>query len=217
MTPQSDTRTLYVLVSSLAGTVLSLAATWIWWPRRICHVEQPFPQSLPRLCQLVASDRRSAIQFCNARTASQDCHHRNAGDRHLGRFPRNPRYYSSFNCARLLDRALKRHSLLDPSFADDARSCPRIRPDFEPSFRPSGTALSRLLRHLMTIPVAFGAVRALCTCHVAEARGIFRPHKRNLRDTRVTPIRCFAVGFFSEKRTIGIAKSHCELSRQTDN
>jgi hypothetical protein len=31
MAPQSDTRTLYVLVSSLAGTVLSLAATWIFF------------------------------------------------------------------------------------------------------------------------------------------------------------------------------------------
>ena len=30
MAPQSDTRTLYVLVSSLAGTVLSLAFTWIF-------------------------------------------------------------------------------------------------------------------------------------------------------------------------------------------
>jgi len=30
MAPQSDTNTLYVLVSSLAGTVLSLAATWIF-------------------------------------------------------------------------------------------------------------------------------------------------------------------------------------------
>ena len=29
MAPQSDTRTLYVLLSSLAGTVLSLAFTWI--------------------------------------------------------------------------------------------------------------------------------------------------------------------------------------------
>jgi hypothetical protein len=30
MAPQPDTHTLYVLVSSLAGTVLSLAATWIF-------------------------------------------------------------------------------------------------------------------------------------------------------------------------------------------
>jgi hypothetical protein len=30
MATQSDTNTLYVLVSSLAGTVLSLAATWIF-------------------------------------------------------------------------------------------------------------------------------------------------------------------------------------------
>jgi hypothetical protein len=37
MTPQSDTRTLYVLVSSLAGTVLSLAATWIF----VAHSVQP--------------------------------------------------------------------------------------------------------------------------------------------------------------------------------
>ena len=29
MAPQSDTTTLYVLVCSLAGTVLSLATTWI--------------------------------------------------------------------------------------------------------------------------------------------------------------------------------------------
>ena len=29
MTPQSDTSTLYVLVCSLAGTVLSVAITWI--------------------------------------------------------------------------------------------------------------------------------------------------------------------------------------------
>jgi hypothetical protein len=29
MASQSDARTLYVLVSSLAGTVLSLAGTWI--------------------------------------------------------------------------------------------------------------------------------------------------------------------------------------------
>ena len=29
MAPQSDTNTLYVLVCSLAGTILSLAATWI--------------------------------------------------------------------------------------------------------------------------------------------------------------------------------------------
>jgi hypothetical protein len=29
MAPQSDTNTLYVLVCSLAGTVLSLAGTWI--------------------------------------------------------------------------------------------------------------------------------------------------------------------------------------------
>jgi hypothetical protein len=29
MAPQSDTTSLYVLVCSLAGTVLSLAATWI--------------------------------------------------------------------------------------------------------------------------------------------------------------------------------------------
>jgi hypothetical protein len=29
MAPQSDTNTLYVLICSLAGTVLSLAATWI--------------------------------------------------------------------------------------------------------------------------------------------------------------------------------------------
>jgi hypothetical protein len=29
MAPQSDIRTLYVLVASLAGTILSLAATWI--------------------------------------------------------------------------------------------------------------------------------------------------------------------------------------------
>jgi hypothetical protein len=29
MAPQSDTRSLYVLVYSLAGTILSLAATWI--------------------------------------------------------------------------------------------------------------------------------------------------------------------------------------------
>jgi len=30
MAPQSEARTLYVLVSSLAGTVLSLAFTWIF-------------------------------------------------------------------------------------------------------------------------------------------------------------------------------------------
>jgi hypothetical protein len=30
MAPQSDSRTLYVLVSSLVGTVLSLAASWIF-------------------------------------------------------------------------------------------------------------------------------------------------------------------------------------------
>jgi len=29
MAPQSDTTTLYVLVCSMAGTVLSLATTWI--------------------------------------------------------------------------------------------------------------------------------------------------------------------------------------------
>ena len=29
MAPQSDTTSLYVLVCSLAGTILSLAATWI--------------------------------------------------------------------------------------------------------------------------------------------------------------------------------------------
>jgi hypothetical protein len=29
MAPQSDTSSLYVLICSLAGTVLSLAATWI--------------------------------------------------------------------------------------------------------------------------------------------------------------------------------------------
>jgi hypothetical protein len=29
MAPQSDTNSLYVLVCSLAGTILSLAATWI--------------------------------------------------------------------------------------------------------------------------------------------------------------------------------------------
>ena len=29
MAPQSDTNTLYVLICSLAGTVLSLAVTWI--------------------------------------------------------------------------------------------------------------------------------------------------------------------------------------------
>jgi hypothetical protein len=37
MAPQSDTRTLYVLVSSLAGTVLSLGATWII----VAHSVQP--------------------------------------------------------------------------------------------------------------------------------------------------------------------------------
>jgi hypothetical protein len=45
MAPQSDTRTLYVLVSSLAGTVLSLAFTWIFVahsvqsrsPKETCH------------------------------------------------------------------------------------------------------------------------------------------------------------------------------------
>jgi len=37
MAPQSDARTLYVLVSSLAGTVLSLAATWIF----VAHSLQP--------------------------------------------------------------------------------------------------------------------------------------------------------------------------------
>ena len=37
MAPQSDTNTLYVLVSSLAGTVLSLAATWI----SVAHSVQP--------------------------------------------------------------------------------------------------------------------------------------------------------------------------------
>ena len=30
MAPQSEARTLYVLVSSLAGTVISLAFTWIF-------------------------------------------------------------------------------------------------------------------------------------------------------------------------------------------
>jgi hypothetical protein len=30
MTTQSDTSTLYVLVSSLAGTILSLAVTWFF-------------------------------------------------------------------------------------------------------------------------------------------------------------------------------------------
>jgi hypothetical protein len=37
MTTQSDNSTLYVLVSSLAGTVLSLAATWIV----VAHSMQP--------------------------------------------------------------------------------------------------------------------------------------------------------------------------------
>jgi hypothetical protein len=37
MATQSDTNTLYVLVSSLAGTVLSLAATWIF----VAHSVQP--------------------------------------------------------------------------------------------------------------------------------------------------------------------------------
>jgi hypothetical protein len=37
MAPQSDTRTLYVLVSSLAGTVLSFAASWIF----VAHSVQP--------------------------------------------------------------------------------------------------------------------------------------------------------------------------------
>src|SRR5262249_36343895 len=37
MAPQSEARTLYVLVSSLAGTVLSLAATWIF----VAHSVQP--------------------------------------------------------------------------------------------------------------------------------------------------------------------------------
>ena len=37
MAPQSDTNTLYVLVSSLAGTVLSLAATWVF----VAHSVQP--------------------------------------------------------------------------------------------------------------------------------------------------------------------------------
>jgi hypothetical protein len=35
--PQAEARTLYVLVSSLAGTVLSLAATWIF----VAHSVQP--------------------------------------------------------------------------------------------------------------------------------------------------------------------------------
>jgi hypothetical protein len=37
MAPQSDARTLYVLVSSLAGAVLSLAPTWIF----VAHSVQP--------------------------------------------------------------------------------------------------------------------------------------------------------------------------------
>jgi len=37
MATQSDTNTLYVLVSSLAGTVLSLTATWIF----VAHSVQP--------------------------------------------------------------------------------------------------------------------------------------------------------------------------------
>jgi len=37
MAPQSDARTLYVLVSSLASAVLSLAATWIF----VAHSVQP--------------------------------------------------------------------------------------------------------------------------------------------------------------------------------
>jgi hypothetical protein len=37
MAPQSDTSTLYVLVSSLAGTVLGLLATWIF----VAHSVQP--------------------------------------------------------------------------------------------------------------------------------------------------------------------------------
>jgi hypothetical protein len=37
MTTQSEARTLYVLVSSLAGTVLSLASAWIF----VAHSVQP--------------------------------------------------------------------------------------------------------------------------------------------------------------------------------
>jgi hypothetical protein len=37
MAPQSEARTLYVLVCSLAGTVLSLAFTWIF----VAHSVQP--------------------------------------------------------------------------------------------------------------------------------------------------------------------------------
>jgi hypothetical protein len=37
MATQSEARTLYVLVSSLAGTVLSLTATWIF----VAHSVQP--------------------------------------------------------------------------------------------------------------------------------------------------------------------------------
>jgi hypothetical protein len=37
MAPQPDTRTLYVLVTSLAGAVLSLAVSWIF----VAHSVQP--------------------------------------------------------------------------------------------------------------------------------------------------------------------------------
>jgi len=65
MAPQSDARTLYVLVSSLAGAVLSLgchldlrcalraADSRL---RETCHARKPVSRSLPRLCYRVASD-----------------------------------------------------------------------------------------------------------------------------------------------------------------